>query len=219
MKKQLSILKFAGLCIIAMVLIYANINMVRTLFFSDSGKNRMLYIKNAVIPSNEEIANMLKDLYANGDEENGELKSKSQKLIANSLLSLDDSIDSNKRNIQLNGETIGYVYIIHERIPCPYCSDVNYLLIADTEYRINNFIFIADIVNGKQTIPIEEFEKYTFRFLHKNLLTADFEIIEQSPEYKRHSKYFKNSIIRLQTQVRLSNETYNTLIFNLKFFL
>jgi len=187
--------------------------MVRSLFFSGSGKNKMLYIKNAVIPSNEEIADLLGDIYLNKETDNGDLKNANRNLLIENLFILDDPELNIKRHIKVNGNIIGYVYIIHERIPCPYCSDVNYLLIADTEYGINNFIFLGDIVNGKQIISYEEFEKYTNRFLNKNLITSEFENIKVAHEYKKHSKYFRKSIIGLQTQVRLSNETYNNLIF------
>ena len=77
---KIDILKYTGLGIIGIFLIYANINMIGNLFFSDSDK--AAEIKNYVIPTNEQIADTLIHIYSNLDNDNGDKKAKSQKLIA-----------------------------------------------------------------------------------------------------------------------------------------
>ncbi|KPK95778.1 hypothetical protein AMJ80_03710 [bacterium SM23_31] len=204
MKDQLNTLKVAGLFLIAIFLFYANLDMINTLFLSDNGNNRTLYIKNPIIPANNEIADLICDIYFNKDNDGGESQNSNRALFIDNLHILDNPEDSKKLHICLNGEITGYVYIIYEFIPSSNCSDINYLLITDTEYRIINFIFLCDMIDGKYVIPYYKFEQYTNQFLNKNLITSEFENINIPSLYERYFEYFKKSIVDLQTNLQMS---------------
>jgi len=208
---KLDILKYTGLGIIGIFLIYANINMIGNLFFSDSDK--AAEIKKFVIPSNEAIADTLRSLWSTGETNNGEdgfmsFRAQSRNLAFNtdSLVVLDDPIESNKRHIIYCDSLIAYAYVIHEQIACPTCSDINYLLITDNEYTIKHIFFLRDIVEGYKIIPIEKFEEFSNKFLNLNLLNDDFMMIKVISNPEKHSLYFKESIKNLQKQVRLFYE-------------
>lgn len=178
--------------------------MVGNLFFSGSCNDLKMNLKTVVKPTNEQIADILIALFPKEFTDNGNSEAKSQKLIADSLVVLDDSIESIKRHIQANeGTIVGYAYIIIEKIACPSCSDVNYLLITDNNYTIKHIIFLRDIVEGYKIITVEKFEELSNQFLGMSLLNSDFSSIEVVSNPEKHSIYFKESINRIQKQVRL----------------
>jgi len=202
---KLDIFKYTGLGIIGIILIYANINLAWNMFFRSNDAIRM-NLKTIVIPTNEQIADTLRHIYSNLDNDNGDKKAKSQELTANSLQIIDDPIESNKRHI-INGDSlIAYAYVIHEPIACPTCSDINYLLITDNDYTIKHIIFLRDIIEGYKIVSIEKFEEFSNKFLNKNLLHDDFMPIKVISNPGKHSLYFKESIKNLQKQVRLFYE-------------
>jgi len=226
---KLDILKYTGLGIIGIILIYANINMVGKLFFSDGSNNPNMNLKTFVIPTNEQIADFICNIYSDSATNNGELntenrklstmslrgaerrsnlafKAESRTLIADSLIVLSDPIESNKRHIIKNDSTVGYAYVIHEQIACPTCSDINYLLITDNGYTIKHIIFLRDIVEGYKIIPVKKFEEFSNKFFEMNLLNDDFMPVKVVSDPAKHSLYFKESIKRLQKQVRLFYE-------------
>ena len=77
---KFDILKYTGLGIIVIFLIYANINMIGKVFFS--GSSKAAEIKKFVIPTNEQIADTLIALFPKEFTDNVDKKAKSQKLIA-----------------------------------------------------------------------------------------------------------------------------------------
>ena len=225
---KLDILKYTGLGIIGILLIYANINMAWKMFFRSNDSIRM-NLKTVVIPTNTEIADLIYNIYSESATNNGELntenrklstmslrgtqrrsnlafQAESRKLTADSLLILDAPIESNKRNIISGDSLIAYAYIIHEQIACSTCSDINYLLITDKNYTIKHIIFLRDIVEGYKIIPVEKFEEFSNQFLEMNLLNDDFNLVKTLSSPKKHSKYFKENIIKLQKQVSLFYE-------------
>jgi len=217
---KLNILKYTGLGIIGIFLLYANINMVGKLFFAGSDKAEE--IKKFVIPSNEAIADTLRSLWSIGETNKGEngfkslrgaerrsnlsFQADSQKLKADSLVVLDDPIESNKRHIISGDSIIAYAYVIHEQIACPTCSDINYILITDNGYTIKHIIFLRDIVEGYKIIPVEKFEEFSNQFLEMNLLNDDFTPVKVISNPEKHSLYFKESIKKIQKQVRMFYE-------------
>ncbi|KPK96250.1 hypothetical protein AMJ80_01125 [bacterium SM23_31] len=217
---KLDILKYTGLGIIGIFLIYANINMIGRLFFS--GSSNAEEIKKFVITSNEAIADTLRSLWSIGEINNAEdgftslrgaqrrsnlsFQAESRTLTADSLIIIDAPIESNKRHIIYCDSLIGYAYIIHEPIACPTCSDINYFLITDNGYTIKHIIFLRDIVEGYKIIPVEKFEEFSNQFLNKNLLNDDFMPVKVFSNPENHSIYFKESIKKLQKQVRLFYE-------------
>jgi hypothetical protein len=118
----------------------------------------------------------------------------------------DDPIENNKRHIIADGDTLGYAYIIYEPIPCPVCSDVNYLLVADKKYRIREFIHLRDMVESHQIIPLDEFEKFSDQFIGKSILENDFTDVPVVAAMEKHTIYFKGSVLKLQKQTRLFYE-------------
>ena len=213
---KLDTLKYTGLSIIGIILIYANINMVGKLFFSGSSNNIKMNLKTFVEPTNDEIAGLVKELYQNGISENSEMLSSLKTNPVNpvnpvknkkdSLIVLDDPIESNKRHVISGDSLIAYAYVIHEQIACPTCSDINYLLITDINYIIKHIIFLRDIVEGYKIIPVEKFEEFSNQFLEMNLLNDDFMLVKVVSDPAKHSLYFKESIKKLQKQVRLFYE-------------
>ena len=217
---KFNILKYTGLGIIGIFLVYANINMIGKLFFSDS--SNAAEIKKFVIPTNEQIADTLHSLWSIGETNNGEegimslrgaqrrsnlvFQAESRTLTADSLIIIDAPIESNKRHIIYCDSLIGYAYIIHEPIACPTCSDINYFLITDNGYTIKHIIFLRDIVEGYKIIPVEKFEEFSNQFLEMNLLNDDFIPVKVVSDPAKHSLYFKESITKLKKQVRLFYE-------------
>jgi len=212
---KLDILKYTGLGVIGIFLIYANINMIGNILFSDSN-NLNMNLKTFVEPSNVEIAGLVSEIYLNSFSENGEMLSSLRinpvnqvnpvKNENDSLVIIDAPIESNKRHIISGDSIIAYAYIIHEPIACPTCSDINYLLITDNGYTIKHIIFLRDIVEGYKIIPVEKFEEFSNKFLNLNLLNDDFMQIKVISNPEKHSLYFKESLKKLQKQVRLFYE-------------
>jgi len=61
-------------------------------------------------------------------------------------------------------------------------------------------------VEGYKIIPVEKFEEFSNQFLNKNLLNDDFMPVKVFSNPENHSIYFKESIKKLQKQVRLFYE-------------
>ena len=192
------------------------------MFFSSNDSTSM-NLKTFVIPTNEKIADTLRSLWSIGETNNGEegvmsLRSRSlgrsnlsfhtesRKLKADSLLVLDDPIESNKRHIISGDSIIGYAYVIHEQIACPSCSDINYLLITDTNYTIKHIISLHDIVEDYKIISINKLRKYSNQFIGLRLLGSDFTSIKEISEAKKYSHYFINSILSIQKKFKLLYE-------------
>ena len=217
---KLEILKYTGLGIIGIFILYANINMIGKLFFSDS--SNAAEIKKFVIPTNEQIADTLRTLWSIGETNNGEegfmslrgtqrrsnlsFQAEIRKLNADSLVVLYAPVESNKRHIISGDSLIAYAYIIHEPIACTTCSDINYLLITDNGYTIKHIIFLRDIVEGYKIVPVEKFEEFSNKFLNKNLLNDDLMSVKVVSNPQKHSIYFKESIKKLQKQMRMFYE-------------
>jgi hypothetical protein len=183
-------LKYIGLGLIAVILVFANTMMVYKTFFA---KNRIDFnIKNHVITTNQQIKYYVDSLFVNNNKDTIKINN--------------DEIESNKRIIMEKDIILGFVYIIYEQINCPSCSDVNYLLVLDKEYRILNFVFLRNIVEGYKIFPIEEFKKFTNTLIGKNLLTNTFSEMNIPTDPLKYSIYFKRSILSVQNQARLFNE-------------
>ena len=111
-------LKYIGLGLIAVVLVFANTTMVYKTFFA---KNRLNPdYKKPVEVTNEDIWRYADSVFVHKD----------------SLRIVEDDIMSNKRIIIEKGDTLGFAFIVYEPIPCPSCSDVNYVLLIDKKYFI-----------------------------------------------------------------------------------
>jgi len=194
------------------------------MFYRSNDSIRM-NLKTVVIPTNEQIADTLRSLWSIGERYNGEegvmslrvsrdfgrrsnlaFQAEIRTLTADSLLVLDDPIESNKRHIISGDSLIGYAYIIHEPIACSSCSDINYILITDNEYTIKNIIFLRDIVEGYKIIHVEKFEEFSNQFLNKNLLHDDFTLIKVISNPEKHSIYFKESIKTLYKKIKVLSE-------------
>jgi len=177
--------KYVGLGIIGIVLITANVRMVYSVFFSKS----RLYpdIKKVVILTDDQIKHYAESLFVHKD----------------SLQIKEDEIENNKRIIFDKNDTIGFVYIIDEKIPCPSCSNVNYLLMTDKEYTIKNIVFMKEIIEDYKFVPVDTFKLFSNNFLYRNILKDDFKNIKTLKNPQKHSIYFSESILKIQKQVKL----------------
>ena len=157
--------------------------MINKLFFKPTEKHEhLLGIKDIVNPTNEEIAALVKGIYLTDKSQNGstpDLSLREAKRRGN-LIITDDPIERNKRHVSVNNQLLGYVYIVHEGIPWPHCSDVNYLLAADTGYRIKEFIHLREMIEANQVVPVEKFEQFSDQFIGLSLLTDDYLTIKLS---------------------------------------
>jgi hypothetical protein len=180
-------LKYIGLVLIAVVLVFANTMMVYKTFFA---KNRLNPdYKKPVAVMNEDIRRYADSLFMHRD----------------SLWIVEDDIMSNKRIIIENGDTLGFAFVVYEPIPCPSCSDVNYLLITNNEYIIKNIIFMQDIIEGYKVVNIDTFKEFSNQFVNLSLLKDDFKKIILK-NAKKNYQYFKSSIINIQSDVKLFYE-------------
>jgi len=181
-------LKYIGLGLIAVVLVFANTMMVYKTFFV---KNRLnLDYKKPVAVTNEEIRRYADSLF----------------IYKDSLRIVEDDILSNKRILIENNDTVGYAFIVYEPIPCPSCSDVNFILVADNHYNIRNLIFLREIVEDYKIVSIDTFQLFSNRLLDKNILNDDFTKIGTIEKSKKHSKYFIDYIVRLKKQIMFLND-------------
>jgi len=182
------IFKYIGLGLIVVVLVFANTTMVYKTFFA---KNRPdPNIKKVIITTNEQIKYYAESIFIHTD----------------SLKIIDDEIENNKQIITEKDDTLGFSYIINEPINCPSCSEINYLLFTDREYTIRNIIFLRDIIENYKIVPIDTFKVFSNQFLNKNFIKDDFNSIKTLDRPKKHSKYFKESIRKLQGKVKLFYE-------------
>jgi len=181
-------LKYIGLGLIAVVLLAANINMVYKTFFA---KNRLdpSYKQPAVV-TDEQISRYADTLFTHTD----------------SLIINDDGIMSNKRIIIENGDTLGFAFIVYEPIPCPSCSDVNYILFTDTRYSILKIIYFRDIIEDYKAIPKKTFLNETGDLIGMNVLRDSLTVSFSDKVPKKQSQAFTASILDLQSRVRLFNE-------------
>jgi hypothetical protein len=185
-------LKYIGLGLIAVVLLAANINMVYKTFFA---KNRLnLDLKQPANITNAEIQHYADSLFTHKD----------------SLTILEDDIMSNKRIIVSrrdgfpeNGDTLGFVFIIYESIPCPSCSDVNCVMFTDRKYTIRDVRYIRDVIEDYKTIPEEYINAIIVQVIGKNVMQDDLMIVIPEKSPKKQSNGFSASIVELQSRVRL----------------
>jgi len=61
-------------------------------------------------------------------------------------------------------------------------------------------------VEGYKIIPVEKFEEFSNQFLEMNLLNDDFTPVKVISNPEKHSLYFKESIKKIQKQVRMFYE-------------
>jgi len=185
---KIETVKYVGLCFIVIALIVLNVNMFYRMFFA---KNRLNPdYKKPVAVTNEDILRYADSVFVHGD----------------SLTIIDDAIESNKQIITEKEDTFGFSYIVNEPINCPSCSDINYLLFTDSEYTIRNIIFLRDIIEDYKVVQLDSFGLIVNQFLQKNLIKDDFSSIQMINKPKKYSKYFKESIIKVQEQARLFYE-------------
>jgi hypothetical protein len=181
-------LKYIGLGLIAVVLVFANTMMVYKTFFA---KNRLNPdYKNPVKVTNEDIRRYADSVFVHRD----------------SLRIVEDDIMSNKRIIIENGDTVRFAFIVYEPIPCPSCSDVNYVLLVDNLYTIKNIVFLREIVENYKIIQVDSFRVFSNQWLYKNILKYDFNYIQTLNTPKKYSKYFKESVRKIQGEVNLFYE-------------
>jgi len=182
-------LKYICLGLIAVILVFANTMMVYKTFFA---KNRLNPVyKKPVNVTNAQIHHYVDSLFVHKD----------------SLRIVEDDIMSNKRIIIENGDTLGFAFIVYEPIPCPSCSDVNYILLVDNLYTIKNIVFLREIVEDYKIVQEDSIMVFINQFLNNNLLRVDFGNNIPIGKPKKHSKYFLISMNSIQKQVRLFNES------------
>ena len=173
-------LKYIGLGLIAVVLVFANTMMVYKTFFA---KNRLNPdYKKPVAVTNEDIRRYADSLFVHRD----------------SLRIDEDEIMSNKRIIIENKDTLGFAFIVYESIPCPSCSNLNYVMITDKDYTIRDIRFLKNIIEDYKIVPVDSFRVFSNQFLEMNFLKDDFTNIQTSNKIKKYSKYFIVSLLRYQ---------------------
>jgi hypothetical protein len=126
-----------------------------------------------------------------------------------SLKITDDDIMSNKRIIIENGDTLGFAFIVYEPIPCPSCSDINYLLITDKKYKIQSIIFLRNIIEDYKIFPKDIFISFINRFINRNIKNENLAIMHilVNQDFPQNNiNYFIQSIIKVNKQVRFFNE-------------
>jgi hypothetical protein len=181
-------LKYIGLGLIAVVLVFANTMMVYKTFFA---KNRLNPdYKNPVKVTNEDIRRYADSVFVHRD----------------SLWIVEDDIMSNKRIIMENGDTLGYVFIVYEPIPCPSCSNLNYMLFTDKEYKLKDIILLRDVIEDYKVIEKEQVSTVVKPFTGINLLLNEDDIQISIDKPKKFITAFKESVYELQRKVRLFNE-------------
>ena len=178
-------LKYIGLGLIAVVLVFANTMMVYKTFFA---KNRLNPdYKKPVEVTNEDIRRYADSLFVHRD----------------SLRIVEDDILSNKRIIIENGDTVGFAFVVYEPIPCPSCSDVNYVMFTDKKYMIRYIRYIRDVIEDYKTIPEEHINAILVQVFGKNIIQDKLSIVIPEKSPKKHLNGFTASIKELQSRIRL----------------
>ena len=62
------------------------------------------------------------------------------------------------------------------------------------------------MIEANQVVPVEKFEQFSDQFIGLSLLTDDYLTIKFFPDQEKHSIYFKESVTKLQKQVRIFHE-------------
>jgi len=181
-------LKYIGLVLIAVVLVFANTMMVYKTFFA---KNRLNPdYKKQVEVTNADIRRYADSLFVHRD----------------SLRIVEDIFESNKRIVNEKDNIIGYIYILYEPINCPSCSDINYVLITNKEYTIKNIILVNDIIEGFKKVPKDTINLFIKSFFNINILTYNFENVKLPKKSMKYQTYIQNSLINIKKQIKFFYE-------------
>jgi len=180
-----NIVKYSGLILVAVVLVFANTMMIYKTFFAKSRLDPSY--KQPAVVTDDDIRRYADSVFTHKD----------------SLRVVEDEIMSNKRIIIENGDTLGFAFIVYEPIPCPSCSDVNYVLITDKEYIIMDIRFLKEIIEGYEVINMDTVIMYSQQFISLTIVYSDISSIKPLEKPKKYSEYFINTLITLQKQIIL----------------
>lgn len=181
-------LKYIPILLIVLLLILLNIDSVKKAINGDSD-NIAFDIKTVIIPTDEEIIVFLDSIF-----------------IVPEKRIVRDPIELNKRIILKSDLILGYVYIIHEKIPCPNCSDINFMLITDEKLIIKHIKYLRPNIEDNKVIAKDYCENYAGKFLNRSLVNGDFDVIKNNDRYQKFTYALTKSIVDLKEKVRLFNE-------------
>jgi len=188
---KIETVKYVGGCFLVIALIVLNVNMFYRMFFAKTRLNPDY--KKPVAVTNDDIRRYADSLFVHRD---------SLRIVEDDILSNKRIIISHRDGFPENGDTLGFAFIVYEPIPCPSCSDVNYVLITDKKYIINHIIFLRNILENFKIVSNKEFTIFSNQFLNNNLINYDFSIIKSVLKPRKYAFYFRKSFIDLNKEMR-----------------